>query len=238
MSAALLLGTLLTSLILLVYLLYKSIVVIKPYEEGIYIFMGNPKRVLKPGLNLVKPIFSRVIVVDLRPQKLEMEGINIHTSDSVEAMINAEVNYRITDSMKSVIAVKNPKTAVKELLKTHLRVIFGDIKYIDIMKDPEIIRSKLEEEMNRATKKFGVLINRIDIIDISIKGPGESTFFSYLKGKSGVVTERIDAYGVSGMVEVDGKIYHATASERIEKGEKVFVEKPIIALIVRKEGTR
>ena len=239
MSVVFLLIGLFTILIFVIYILYKSIVVIKPHEEGVYIFMGNVIRVLKPGLNFISPVFSRVVVVDLRPQKIQIKGIRGRSSDSVDMEADMEIEYRIKDTLKSVISVKSYSIAVKEMLKTNFRVLVGEMRYMDIAKNPNVLREELERTMDKAVRDFGISVERIDITDMRMKGAsgsGEGEFFNHLKGKIGTVVQRIEPYGVGGMVEIDGKIYSATSRESIDKGERIVVENPEILLTVRKEG--
>jgi regulator of protease activity HflC (stomatin/prohibitin superfamily) len=107
--------------------LARAIVIIKPYEEGIYIFMGTFKRVLKPGLNFVSPVFREIIIVDERVQTLDVPRQEVITKDNSPTNVDAVIYIKVVDPKKAVFQVQNYKVATVLLAQTYLRAVIGDM---------------------------------------------------------------------------------------------------------------
>lgn len=69
-------------IIAVLLIMYSSVKVITPYEQGIYIRLGSFMRVLQPGLNIVSPVINQVIRIDLRTQVLEVPKQEVITKDN------------------------------------------------------------------------------------------------------------------------------------------------------------
>ena len=55
-----------------IYLLFKSIVIVNQYERGIVLTLGTYSYTLNPGLKIVVPILQRVIKVDIRINTIDI----------------------------------------------------------------------------------------------------------------------------------------------------------------------
>ena len=72
MDQSLVLGLTIFAIIVVLAIVYGSVKIVSPYEQGIYIRLGTFMRVLNPGINVVTPIVSQVIKMDLRTQVLDV----------------------------------------------------------------------------------------------------------------------------------------------------------------------
>ena len=157
--------------IFVVAVLARMIVIIKPYEEGIYIFMGTFKRVLKPGLNFVSPVFREVIIVDERVQTLDVPKQEVITKDNSPTNVDAVIYIKVVDPQKAVFQVQNYKVATVLLAQTNLRAVIGDMELDEILSNRHTINMRLRDELDRATDPWGVKVDSVEIKEVDPVGP-------------------------------------------------------------------
>ncbi len=149
--------------LLVALMVHRAIIVIQPHQQGVYILLGKPKRLLMPGLNLVSPIMRSVIIADMREQEIPVEEAEYETKDYRKIILGLTLYVRITDPMKAVFNVKNYKTTLKILARTHMRVAIQEMEKEEITDSKNSLEAGLAESLNRATGEFGVAVNRVVI---------------------------------------------------------------------------
>ncbi len=158
-------------LIFVVASLAKAIVIIQPYEEGIYILLGTFRRVLKPGWNFVSPFFRQVIVVDERVQTLDVPKQEVITKDNSPTNVDAVIYIKVVDPKKAVFEVQNYKTATIYLAQTNLRSVIGDMELDEILSNRHVINEKLRNDLDKATDPWGVKVESVEIKEVDPVGP-------------------------------------------------------------------
>jgi len=151
--------------------LAKSVVIIQPYEEGIYIFLGTFRRVLKPGWNFVFPFLRQVIVVDERVQTLDVPKQEVITKDNSPTNVDAVIYIKVIDPKKAVFEVQNYKTATIYLAQTYLRAVIGDMELDEILSNRHAINMRLRDELDKATDPWGVKVESVEIKEVDPVGP-------------------------------------------------------------------
>ena len=84
-----------TIILVVIYLLAKSIIIINQYERGIVLTLGTYSYTLEPGLKLVFPVLQRVIKVDIRITTADIPQQEVITKDNVPVGINAVVYFQV-----------------------------------------------------------------------------------------------------------------------------------------------
>ncbi len=112
----------------------------------------------------------KVYTKDLREKVLEIPGQDIITADNVSIRITAVVNFRIADSLKLVLNLDNPDTAIYREAQLILRSIIGTKDLDNILKEKNQLSKELEEGVSRKMEKFGIRINGLGIRDIILPG--------------------------------------------------------------------
>ncbi len=158
-------------IILVLAVLARAIVIIQPYEEGIYIFMGTFRRVLKPGWNIVSPFLRQIIVVDERVQTLDVPKQEVITKDNSPTNVDAVIYIKVIDPKKAVFEVQNYKTATIYLAQTNLRSVIGDMELDEILSNRHVINMKLRNDLDKATDPWGVKVDGVEIKEVDPVGP-------------------------------------------------------------------
>src|SRR5271169_4088509 len=116
----------LIALAILIVLGLSGIRIAQEYQRGVLFRLGRYIGLRGPGLYWIIPLgIERTMTIDIRTRTVSAEQQETITRDSVTIKVNAVLWYRVIDSAKSVIAVKDSGAAVYQLALTGLRNIIG-----------------------------------------------------------------------------------------------------------------
>jgi len=164
-------GIVILLIIAIIGILLTSIKIIQPYEQGLLIVLGNFRRRLNPGLNLVPPLISRVVKLDLRTQTLDVPRQEVITKDNSPTNVDAIIYIKIVDPDKAYFEVQNYKMATIYLAQTTLRSLIGDMELDEILYQRDKINTHLRDILDEATDKWGVKVEAVEIREVDPVGP-------------------------------------------------------------------
>ncbi len=151
---------------LLVFLLASAVRIIRPYEVGLYIFLGKFKRRLDPGVNIVVPFGSMVVRIDQRTQTVDVEKQEVITKDNSPVTVDAIVYLRVLDAEKAYFKVQDHMLATTSLAQTTLRSLIGDMELDEIFSGRETVNHKLRDILDKATDPWGVKIDQVELREV------------------------------------------------------------------------
>ncbi len=151
---------------------------------GIVERLGRYHKTLHPGLNFIVPFLDRVRFVaganlrgkedgispyriDLREQILDIAKQDVITKDNVEMDVDTLVFFQITEPHRAVYEISNVVDAIRQLSRTTIRNIFGEMDLDTTLSARESINSRLRTVLDEATDKWGIKVLRVEIQDIA-----------------------------------------------------------------------
>jgi regulator of protease activity HflC (stomatin/prohibitin superfamily) len=140
-----------------------SIRIIRPFERGLVERLGKYQRLLEPGLNMIVPFFDTVIKVDMREVVLDVPPQLVITKDNVGVEVDAIVYAQVTDPVRSRYEISNYIMASTKLAQTNLRNVIGELDLDSCLSSRDQINSQLRDVLDRATDKWGVKVNRVEL---------------------------------------------------------------------------
>ncbi len=161
-----------------------TIRIVSQSQCGIIERFGRYHKTLRPGLNVVVPFIDRQRRVaslnlrgredrissnriDLREQVLDVPKQDVITKDNIEMDVDTLVFYQIIDPVKSVYEISNLLSAIRQLSKTTIRNIFGEMELDATLSAREPINARLKTVLDEATDAWGIRVLRVEIQDIS-----------------------------------------------------------------------
>ena len=93
----------------------SSMTIIQPYEQGLLIVSGKFQKTIGPGFNIVTPIISKVVRIDLRVQTLEIPMRELRTRSGKTFDKNVIVYFKVTDPEKAYFGVENYRNEVRAI---------------------------------------------------------------------------------------------------------------------------
>lgn len=152
--------------ILVVVVMARSIRVIQQGQVGVVKRLGQFHAVRYPGLTMVTPLIDSVIRVDIREQPWTGDHQTVITKDNVSILVNATIFAQVVDVQKALFDVSDYRVAINNVAEASLRSIIGNMTLDEVLTERELINTELQRHVGPLTEKWGVHLNRIEVIDI------------------------------------------------------------------------
>jgi regulator of protease activity HflC (stomatin/prohibitin superfamily) len=153
--------------ILVLLVLSRSVRVIQQGTVGAVKRVGKYRPpVRQPGWTTVLPFLETIQKVDVREEPRVGDMQQVITKDNVSVLVNATIYSQVIDVELALFEVSNYHVAVDQLARTALRAVFGGMTLDEALSERQRINAELQTHMASATEKWGVRLNRIEIVDI------------------------------------------------------------------------
>jgi regulator of protease activity HflC (stomatin/prohibitin superfamily) len=155
--------------LLVVFALIVVVRAVRVIQQG---YVGAVKRlgqfnsVRNPGVVFLVPFVDTMELVDMRETPRTGDRQDVITRDNVSVTVNATIFSQVVDAQMALFSVSNYGIAVDQLSRTTLRAVFGGISLDEALSQREHINAQLQAQMESVTDKWGIRINRIEIVDI------------------------------------------------------------------------
>lgn len=145
---------------------------VEPGNVAVYFQNGAFAEVLGPGQYAFWKNTGKVKIfpIDMRETVLDISGQDIMTSDKVTLRMNAVINYRVTDALKSVNSVDDSRQALYREAQLALRALVGAYALDDFLTEKNALAGELHEMVRKSVGKFGLEVLSVGIRDIILPG--------------------------------------------------------------------
>src|ERR1700733_14095622 len=170
MSAGVITGIVVVIVVVVVLVgvvLKKALKVVQQGSVGVVKRLGEFKSVRPPGIAFLVPFFDQMEKVDIREFPHTGDRQSVITADNVSLQVSATIFAQVLDVKAALYEIEDYELAVDQLSRTALRAVFGELTLDQSLSERETINSKMQEHMTDATLKWGVRLNRIEILDIT-----------------------------------------------------------------------
>jgi regulator of protease activity HflC (stomatin/prohibitin superfamily) len=108
--------------------------------------------------------------VDMREFPMTGDQQSVITADNVSLWVSATIFCQVIDVKAALFEIADYQLAVDQLSRTALRAVFGELTLDQSLSERETINSRMQDHMADAALKWGVRLNRIEILDITPPG--------------------------------------------------------------------
>ncbi len=147
--------------------LAKSVRIVQQGFVGVVTRFGEFKDVKNPGLAFILPFVEVMRIVDVRETPRTGDRQQVITRDNVAVIVNATIFSQVVDVRLALFTNSDYLVSVDNLARTSVRAVFGSISLDEAFSQRERIGSMLQAQMEEATDKWGVRINRVEVLEIS-----------------------------------------------------------------------
>src|SRR2546421_137578 len=165
MSAPLIVGAILV--LLAIVIIARTVNIVQQGYVGMVKRVGEFHSVRQPGLTFLVPLVDSMVLVDIRETPRTGDKQDVITRDNVTVSVNATIFSQVVDPKLALFSVSNYFIAIDQLSRTTLRAIFGGMSLDDALSQRERINAQLPAQMESVTDRWGIRINRIEIVDIT-----------------------------------------------------------------------
>src|SRR3974390_446632 len=134
---------------------------------GVVKRFGEFRSIKQPGLHVLMPLADRMDKVDIREFPRTGDQQSVITKENVSLGGGATLFCQVTDVKLALFEVSDFGLAIDQMARTALRAVFGELTLDQALSERETINNKMQEHMAEATLKWGVRLNRIEILDIT-----------------------------------------------------------------------
>jgi len=154
--------------LVLLSLALASLKVIPEYERAVKFRLGHLKGAKGPGLVVIVPIIDRIQRVSLRMVALEVPTQELVTKDNVTVSVNGVTYYVVRDPIKAVINVQDYQYATAQVSQVTLLSVLRQFDLDSLLREREMISTKLRELIDLATEPWGVEVRTVEIKDVEL----------------------------------------------------------------------
>ncbi len=162
--------------------------IVRPTHRGLVERLGKYQRYGNPGFHWVIPIIERMYQVNVTELMVDAEPQEIITNDNLNAMVDAQIYYRVKsdeDNVKnSQYNVNNVHWQIVNLARTTLRNIIGTLT----LKSANSERGKINEELHKVliqeTHSWGIDIVRAELKQIDPPKDVQDTMNKIVKAEN------------------------------------------------------
>ena len=153
--------------LLVITVVIKSVRVVQQGYEGVVTRFGEFKDIKNPGLTFIFPFIEQMRIIDVRETPRTGDRQQVITRDNVAVIVNATIFSQVVDVRLALFTNSDYLVSVDNLARTSVRAVFGSITLDEAFSQRERIGTLLQTQMEEATDKWGVRINRVEVLEIT-----------------------------------------------------------------------
>jgi regulator of protease activity HflC (stomatin/prohibitin superfamily) len=159
---------LIIAVVVLLLVLALAVRIVKQYEQGVLFRLGRVRGAREPGLRLIIPVVDVMRRVSMRIVTMPIQSQGIITRDNVSVDVSAVAYYRVIDSVKSVVAIENVRSAIDQIAQTTLRKVVGQHTLDQTLSETDRINLDIREILDVTTLGWGVEVSLVELKDIQL----------------------------------------------------------------------
>jgi regulator of protease activity HflC (stomatin/prohibitin superfamily) len=149
------------------YLLRNTVNVVQQGSVGVVKRLGEFRGIHEPGLVIIAPFIDAMVTVDMREFPRPGDRQEVITKDNVVVSVNATIFTQVVDAKQALFSIANFDVAIDALARTALRSVIGTLSLDEALSERERINVDVQQQMEAVTDKWGIRINRIEIVEIT-----------------------------------------------------------------------
>src|SRR5579863_2055889 len=158
--------------------------IVKQYEQGVLFRLGRVQGPRDPGFRLIIPFVDVLRRVSLRIVTMPIQSQGIITRDNVSVDVSAVAYYRVTDAVRSVVAIENVRTAIDQIAQTTLRKVVGQHTLDQTLSETDKINLDIRKILDVSTVAWGVEVTLVELKDIQLPDSMKRAMARQAEGES------------------------------------------------------
>ncbi|HEX77188.1 MAG TPA: paraslipin [Dehalococcoidia bacterium] len=139
-----------------------------PQFERLVVFTmtGKYGGIRGPGFVYIPPGYKVVERIDLREIVKDMPDQHCITRDNVVVTIDPIVFYKVVDPEKKVLSIQNAEEGIRNVARTTLRAVVGDMEFADVIAKREQIAAQLKVRLAEEAGRWGIDVTTVEIAEV------------------------------------------------------------------------
>ncbi|HYV51524.1 MAG TPA: SPFH domain-containing protein [Dongiaceae bacterium] len=166
----------------------SGIRIVRPTHRGLVERLGKYRKFADPGFNWVFPMIERMYQVNVTEQMVDASPQEIITNDNLNAVVDAQIYFRIKSDEQSVkfsqYNVNNVTFQIVNLARTTLRNIIGTLTLKSANSERGKINDELLKVLIKETTNWGIDIVRAELKEIDPPKDVQETMNKIVKAEN------------------------------------------------------
>ena len=150
-------------LFVIVLVITNTIKLLREWERGVVLRLGQFQAVRGPGLTFVIPAIERMYKVNTRVITVDVPPQDIITKDNVTLKVNAVVFFHIFSPKETIINVEDWYSATYQKAQTVLRNVLGQFELDELLAERDSINHRLQSILDAETDQWGIKVDSVEI---------------------------------------------------------------------------
>ncbi|MBN3555750.1 slipin family protein [Fictibacillus nanhaiensis] len=157
-------------------------VTVYEYERGVKFKHGAFQEIIGSGKHKYSPASTEIMVFDMRPTILQLNGQELLTADQLSVKISVAVKYQITDPQILISEYEDYEEHVYMNVQLKLRDVVSSLQLDDLLWKRNEVNDSLQQLLVENTFA-GLSILSVDIKDIMLSAELKKAFLEVIKAK-------------------------------------------------------
>ncbi|MCJ8269776.1 MAG: paraslipin [Psychrosphaera sp.] len=213
--------TITISLLVLLFILYKLLLVVPMREVNVIERLGKFRGVLMPGFHFLIPFFDRVAYAhDTREQVLDVPMQSCISKDNIQIEVDGLVYLKVMDGQKASYGIEDYRRAAVNLAQTTMRSEIGKLNLSQTFSERDSLNESIVREIDVASNPWGIKVLRYEIKNIT---PSQHVIHTLEKQMEAERTKRAEITLATAEKEAKINLSQGERTEaiNISEGEKI-----------------
>ena len=153
------------------------------YQKGLRYSSGRYAETLTAGTYWFFPFFSSIVMIDIRPQFVSIQGQEVLSADGVSLKVSIAAAFEVSDPNIAINKNANFQSSLYLTLQMAAREIMGKEKIDSLVESRAQFGARLMELASGKAAEFGLKLISADIKDIMIPGEMKKAFAQVVKAQ-------------------------------------------------------
>jgi len=174
--------------IIIFFIFLIGIRIVRPTHRGLVERLGKYSHFANPGFHWIIPIIDKMYQVNITEQMVDAEPQEIITNDNLNAVVDAQVYFKVKDDEQDVknsqYNVNNVNFQIVNLARTTLRNIIGTMTLKSANSERGRINEDLHKILIQETRNWGIDIVRAELKQIDPPKDVQETMNKIVKAEN------------------------------------------------------
>ena len=155
-------------LLFVLFICYKTAVIIPARECGVKERLGKFQGVLEPGLHFLIPFFDKIAYKhEMREQVIDVPAQSCITKDNIQVSVDGVIYIKVMDAKLASYGIEDYVLASVNLAQTTMRSEVGKMTLHQSFSERESLNQIVVEEIDKASNPWGIKVLRYEIMNIT-----------------------------------------------------------------------
>ncbi|UHQ98201.1 SPFH/Band 7/PHB domain protein (plasmid) [Natrinema zhouii] len=196
--------------------------IIDEEHRGLYERFGEYKSFRSPGFHLKTPVIDTIKKVKVAEQSANISPSDMITKDNLNAGVDLVVYYQVRDNEDGVksaaYTADDYERQIGSLARTTARNVIGEISFEEVNYKRAKLNSKLQEQLDEETEKWGINVVRVEMEEITPPKDVQDSMNEILKAENekDAAQDRAEVMKIEATSEKEAAIQEAIGKKKAQ----------------------